>query len=239
MKHLLIIGLVVVLLLAGCGSNDKNDVATPSIQPDLSAQQILQNASPKLDDLSSFHFELTQKGGGTPIAKGIEMTGAEGDIAPPDRLKMKVEGTISNQFIEVEVVTVGDQTWMTNPLNGKWTELTGKDDFNALTLFNPGTGIKAVMESVTDAIRINEEKIDDASCFHLRGSLLSDDLDAIASGKAAEGLPVAVDIWIGVDDLLLRKVVFDGQIHEDENEGILRTLTLSKFDQPVDIAAPE
>jgi len=88
-------------------------------------------------------------------------------------------------------------------------------------------------------VRIGEEKVDGTVCFYLKGSIISEDLDAIAAGKAAEGLPVEVDIWIGVDDRLLRKVIFDGQIHKDENAEIIRTLTLSKFNQLIDIESPE
>ena len=113
------------------------------------------------------------------------------------------------------------------------------DDFQAGKLFNPETGIKAVMESSTDLSMIDQQHFGGALCYHIKGLILSEVLDSIAAGHAAEGLPVDVDMWIGVEDLLLRKVVFDGQICEDENTGIVRTLVLSNFNGPITIELPE
>jgi len=243
MRKYLLAGMVLLLLfIIACGDGDDTpglspgSSGEPSIEPALTASEIIDLASPKLDNLDSFHFKLAEKGGGTPIAMGLEMTGASGDIVPPDRLKMKIEATWLGQFIESELVTVGTVTYMTNPLSGNWELLS--DDFNAVTLFKPETGIKAVMESVTEPVRVEEEKVDGVPCFHLRGMLASEDLGSIAVGHAAAGLPVETDIWIGVDDFLMRKAVFDGQICEDEVPGIVRTLELSRFNEPVIIELP-
>jgi hypothetical protein len=235
MKRILILGLAIILLFVGC-SKDEETSPTKSL-PFLTPEEIIDKASPKLDELKSFHFELSQKGGGTPIAMGLEMTGAGGDIAPPDKLAMKIEATWIGQFMETELITVGTTTYMTNPLNGKWELLP--DDFTAVTLFQPNTGIKAVMESVTDLSLLDPEMAGGTLCFHLKGLLDSEDLDAIAVGHAAKGLPVETDIWIGAGDFLLRKVTFDGRICKDENDGIIRTLELSRFNEPVEIELPE
>ena len=235
MKRILLVGLVLALLLVGCGKGENPPETHPA--PSLTAEEIIAKASPKLDELTSFHFKLSQKGGGTPITLGLQMTGASGDVAPPDKLKMKIEAKWVGQFVETNLVTVGKTTYMTNPLNGKWETLT--EDFNAVTLFQPNTGIKAVMESATDLSMLDEESVDGVLCFHLKGMLVSESLDAIAAGHAAKGLPVKCDIWIGVDDFLLRKVVLEGKICDDENEGIIRTLELSQFNEPVAIELPE
>ena len=235
MKRILILGFAVILLFAACGNDEETPITGPL--PTLTPQEIIALASPNLDELSSFHFELSQKGGGTPIAMGLEMTGTWGDIVPPDELAMKIEATWMGQFMEADLVTVGTTTYMTNPLSGKWELLS--DDFNAVTLFQPNTGIKAVMESVTDLNLLEPETAGGTRCFHLKGMLTSEVLDAIAVGHAAEGLPVETDIWIGKKDFLLRKVVFDGRICKDENDGIVRTLELSRFNEPVNIELPE
>jgi len=234
MKIIAIIGILLLLVVA-CG---KDDDTPPTVTvPSLTPEEIVAQASPMMDTLTSFHFDLSQTGGGTPIAMDLEMTGAYGDIIPPDKLKMTISAKWGNMYVETGLITVGEITYMQNPLNGKWEELS--DDFKAVTLFKPETGIKAVMESVTNLSVLNEEVFGRALCFHLKGTIQSEVLDAIAVGHAAEGLPVDVDFWIGVDDLLLRKVVFDGQICEDENQGIVRTLVVSDFNEPSNIELPE
>ncbi|MDD5092885.1 MAG: LppX_LprAFG lipoprotein [Dehalococcoidia bacterium] len=235
MKQILLFGLMLALLVCACG---KDEDSTPTLSASsLTPEEIIATASPKLDNLTSFHFALSQEGGGTPINMGLEMTGASGDIAPPDKLKMKIEATWGRMFVEAELITVGTVTYMTNPLNSSWELLS--EDFNAVSLFQPGTGIKAVMESVTGLSMMTDEKSGGVICFHMSGTLFSETLNSIAVGHAAEGLPVRTDIWIGVEDFLLRKVVFDGRICEDEKEGIIRTLDISRFNQPVTIQLPE
>ena len=235
MKRILIFSFILILLLSACNSDGSG--SPEQTIPSLTPEEIIAQASPQLDELSSFHFKLSQKGGGTPIAMSLEMTGVEGDIVPPNKLRMLIEATWSGQFMEAGLITVDTMTYMTNPLTGKWEVLS--DNFNAVTLFQPDTGIKAVMESATDLVLLEPEKVDGALCFHMGGMLVSDVLDAIAVGHSAEGLPVEVEIWIGVDDFLLRKVVFDGRICEKEKDGIVRTLELSKFNEPVTIEVPE
>ncbi len=234
MKLLLSAGLVMVLLLAACGGGGNTPSGEPL--PDLAPEEIIALAAPKVDELESFHFKLSEEGGGTPIAMGLKMLTAEGDIIPPDMLDMKIEAEWFGQFVQAKLITVGTITYMTNPINGKWEMLD--DDFTAITLFQPNTGIKAVMESVTNLSRLEAEKTSGTVCFHIEGDLDSIVLDAIAVGHAAEGLSVDTDIWIGVQDLLLRKVLFDGRITNEEDEGITRTLELSRFNEPVKIELP-
>ncbi len=235
MKRILITSIVLLLLSVACG-NDKDTPATITVL-DLIPEEIITQASPALDDVTSLHYDLSQKGGGTPIAMGLEMTAAYGDIIPPDKLAMTIEGTMGKMFVETGLVTVGETTYMQNPLNKKWERLS--DDFQAVKIFNPETGIKAVIESSTDLSMTDQQQFGGALCYHIKGLILSEVLDSIAVGHAAEGLSVDVDMWIGVEDFLLRKVVFDGQICKDENAGIVRTLVLSNFNDPITIELPE
>jgi len=228
-------GCIFLILLSACGGGDGTPASEP--YPQMSAEQIIERSSPLLDEQNSFHFKLDEEGGGTPINMGLIMMLAEGDIEPPDRGKMRMEADWFGQFVEVKLVTVGTMTYMTNPINGKWELLT--NDFTAITLFQPDTGIRSVMESVTDLVRLESERFGGTRCFRLQGNLDSMALDAIAVGHAVEGLNVETDIWIGASDFLLRKVVFDGRVTKEEEEGIVRTLTLSRFNEPVKIELPE
>ncbi len=235
MKRIFITSIVLLLLSVACGS-DTDTPATITV-PDLGPKEIIAEAAPKLDMVTSLHFDLSQKGGGTPIAMDMEMTAAYGDTMPPDRLAMTIEGTVGQMFMETDLITVGEITYMQKPWDGNWEQLS--DDFQAIKLFSPETGIKAVMESATDLSLIDQEEFGGVLCYHMKGSILSEALDSIAVGHAAEGLPVDVELWIGIADLLLRKVVLDGQICEDENIGIIRTLVLSDFNEPIIIELPE
>lgn len=229
-----LIGFVILALMISCGGKG-DETTTPGELSALSPEEVIAKASPRLDELESFHFELTQQGGGTPIDMGIEMTAASGDVVPPDRLRMDITGTWGRMYLSTKLVTVGEETYMQNPLNQKWESTK----FTAITLFQPDTGIKAIMESVTDLTIRPEEKVGGMLCYHMSGRLRSEVLDAVAVGHAAEGLPVETEIWIGAEDFLLRRVTFKGQITEEEVPGIVRTLTLSRFNTPVTIELPQ
>jgi len=57
-------------------------------------------------------------------------------------------------------------------------------------------------------------------------------------GTAAPGNAVTARVWIGVEDLLVRKIEVVGALAPNDASDILRRLTLSDFDEVVEIMAP-
>ena len=50
---------------------------------------------------------------------------------------------------------------------------------------------------------------------------------------------MTVDLWIGKDDSLVRRVVVSGALTFSEATTMKRTLELSGFDQPITITPPQ
>ena len=231
MNRLLFTIAILLLTVVACESND-----SPTLEitdPPLSAEDIISMASERLETLNSFHFDLDQNGEGTRIAKGLEMTASYGDVSRPQRMWIKVFAG----FVNVEIITVGDSTYMTNPLNGDWEPLP--TSFSAVRFFDPDIGLTAIVSGITDATKIKKEEKDGVLCYRIRGMLDSSKLSAISCGYAIEGVSIDTDIWIGRDDFLIREVRLDGQVTEYEKEGIVRTLSISNHDEPVSIELPE
>ncbi|OGO31230.1 MAG: hypothetical protein A2Z29_09330 [Chloroflexi bacterium RBG_16_56_11] len=220
---------VTVLLVTGCSR------ATPSPTA-LTAAEIFQNSGEKFQALSSFHFVLDQIGGGTPVTGGIEMTKAQGDVARPDGLQTTISGTALGMFLEIRLVISGNRTFMTNPLSGKWEALP--DQFKILSLFDPGAGVAAIMKDVAQPVRLEDEELGGTLCYRLKGTIVSDSLRPII-GSAATGVSISAEVWIGKEDFLARHIRLEGKITESEKAGIVRTLELSGFNQPVSIKLPE
>jgi hypothetical protein len=221
--------MVAAIVITGCAKQ-----APPPAT--LTASQIIDKSSEKMQVLNSFHFALDQVGGGTPIAMGIEMKKAFGDVARPDRMKMTISGTFSGMSLEVQLVTVGAVMYMTNPLSGKWE--IPPDEFKILSVFDPNTFIATVMKDIAGLTKLNDEESAGVLCYHLSGSINSDELSAIAGGSA-KGVAISIEIWIGKDDLLVRNIKLSGKITETEVQGIVRTLTLSDYNKVVSIELPE
>ena len=233
MKRIVVLSIITLLVAVACSKAGDSLPPEPTPLPSpLTAEEIMLRSSAKLDALSSFHFELDQEGGGIPIAMGLEMTRASGDIVRPDKLKIKALAG----FIEVEIITVGDITYMTHPLTGEFEPLP--NEFTAVTLFDPDNGITAIIAGITEGSTIGEEEVDGVPCYHIRGILDSGELKAISCGFATAGIPIDTEVWIGKEDFLLRQVKLTGQMTEEEERGIIRTLLISDFDRSITIQLP-
>jgi hypothetical protein len=233
MKKTFLITLILLIInftfLSGCAKQ----AATPT---PLTAAQIIDKSSQNMQNINSFHFALDQTGGGTPIAMGIEMQKASGDVIRPDKLKMTIDGTFSGMALEVQVITVGGVIYMTNPLSGAWE--IPPAEFDILRVLNPSAFVADVMQDIMGLTKLADEESGGVTCYHLSGSISSDDLSAI-TGSSVKGVAINVEIWVGKDDLLLRTVKLMGKITETEVTGIIRILSLSDFNEAVTIELPE
>jgi hypothetical protein len=223
----ILIVMTIAGLLAGCSA---------PAQSTLSAKEIISAAGDKIQGLDSFHFVLDQAGGGTPIAMGIEMKKAEGDVVKPDKLKLTISGTALGFALQVQMVEVGKTAKMTNPLSGKWETLS--DQFQILSVFDPGSGVAAILRGLNNGTRLADEQSGGVNCYHLKGDISSESLSALA-GSSVSGGTVAAEVWIGQIDSLMRTAKLTGKITSDEVDGIVRTLNLSNFNVAVSIELPQ
>ena len=185
--------------------------------------------------VASFEFGLESQGGGTPIPTGLEMTRAQGVMSKPDRIDVKVKARFSGFVVEVHVISVGDETFMTNPMTGQWQRVG--NGLSPVAFFDPARGVTLVLESVVGATLLGEETVDGAKSHHLGGRLPARAVQFIA-GSFVEGSVLEAELWVGTEDFLLRKLRLDGLITEGEPPGLVRVLTISDFDQPFDIQPP-
>lgn len=220
--------MVTVLVVTGCS---KATSATA-----LSASEILSKSYDDMQAVSSFHFVLDHVGGGTPISMGVAMTKAEGDIVRPDKLQATISGTAIGTPIEVKLVAADGKMLMTNPLSGKWE--APPDQFKVLSVFDPGTGIAAIIKGIATPSSLDDEQVGDTLSYHLKGGVASEALSPL-TGSAVTGVIVDTEVWIGKEDFLVRQVKLTGKITEGEIEGIVRTLTFTNFNQNVNITLPQ
>lgn len=208
----------------------------PPTPPPLTASNIIDNSVERIDATNSFHFELKQVGGGTPIAMGLEMNEAVGDVARPDKLKTEIHAMMGGMFIEVEIITVGESIYMTNPLTKEWEPLPTQ--FSAISIFDPDTGIAAILKGMANLIKLEDEEVEGIACYRIRGKISSEDLRPLTL-SSVEGVKIDVEVWIDKEQFLLRQIRLEGQITPEEKLGIIRTITLSNFNQIVEIELPK
>jgi hypothetical protein len=222
---------VLALLPAACGGGKKQQ-PTGTLPP---AADVLAKAVERAAAMKSFHFRLEHENGETPIPLGLGLSTAEGDVIVPDRMEAKVEAKAGTQPVRVEVIGIGDEAWMTNPFNRQWQPLPSGNTIR--DVFDPAQGIKAVANGLENAEVTAEDQVGGVATYRVEGTVDSAVLEA-AAPIAKPGLTVAVKVWIGKDDSLIRRIRLEGPIAPGEPSNIVRKLDISKFDESVSIEPP-
>lgn len=130
--------MVMGILLAGCR-------ASPFEQ--LPPHEIISRSADRMASLAGFEFLIERSG--EPAFLDIEGTisfrRAEGKFTSPDRVQTTVRVILPGLVSEVQIISVGDTQWETNLLTGEWQASDPRYSFNPSRLFNPETGISAVL----------------------------------------------------------------------------------------------
>lgn len=228
----------IAILLSGCNGS-LAPAPTPTASSALTATEIVDMCAEKMETVDSFHFELKQVGGTTPIAMGLEVSEAAGDVVRPDKVKGEITAIMMSLPVQVKYITVGNITLVTNPLTGQWEPFPSV--FSAAGIFDPDRGIAAILRGMTNLSRLEDQKMAGFACFHIKGNVTSDDLRPITrlfTPSYLEGVDIALEVWLDREDFLLRRIRLEGQITVNEKPGIIRTITISDYNKGVEIELP-
>lgn len=217
--------LVLALAAAGCGGGGG--------QP--SAEQLVEESVEATEAVESFHFTLDVQNV-APSGTGLHLTSAEGDVAVPDSARAEISGTFAGAPITTQVVAIGDDVWLKNPLTGAWQSIDVST--TPLALLDPSKGVLAVMRGIADPVDEGVEDVDGVSLQRISGTAAAADVAPLVAVTASAG-EVPVTLWLGADDRVLRRIEVAGPVAEGEPDGAVRVVELSRFDEPVRIEPPE
>lgn len=221
-----------VFFAVACGGGDDEDADGAPLPP---AAEVLSELVARVDELETFHFRLEHENGTSPIPLGLDLETAEGDVIVPDRMSAEISAKADEATVQVDVIGVGDEGWMTNPFSRDWQPLP--EGTNIRDVFNPAAGVKAIVGALADVEVLKEEEVGGASSYLIEGQVDSGVLEA-AAPIAEPGLTVVVKAWVGVDDSLPRRIRLEGPFAPGEPEDIVRKLEMSEFDEPLSIEPP-
>lgn len=216
------------LFLAGCGGDGGGD------EP--SASAILDAASEKTAAAESFRFALDVENV-PPAASGLSVTSADGAVVVPDRLEAKASGTFSGIPIETELVLVGDDDYFRDPLTGAWRRFD--PGTSPVELLDPAKGVLSVIEGAEEVELEGSETVGGVDTHRLTGKVKATDAAPLLAVSDAADRLVDLELWIGKDDQVLRRIRVEGPVAEGEPEEASRTVQLSGFGETFDIEAPE
>jgi LppX_LprAFG lipoprotein len=226
-RRTVIAALLCAFLFAGCGGGSSDD-------PD--ASEIVAAATEQTAAAESFRFSLEVENV-PPADSGLSLTSADGEVVVPDRLRAEASGTFSRIPIETELVLVGDDDYFLDPLTRQWRRLDVGT--SPVELFDPAKGVLGVIENAQDVEYAGEESVRGVPTHHLTGTIEASDAAPLLAVSNATDELVDVELWIGKDDSLLRRIVVRGPVGAGEPDEAARTVELDDFGQEFAIEAPE
>jgi hypothetical protein len=216
-------------------------VLLSACQP-LTADQIVSQSRLKMKDVKS--MALAMEVSLTSQTQKVTVTGS-GVAKLPDQSYMKMSA--QGQDIEL-IAQPQDKFFMKgDTTQGKWIPLT-KTQVNERTGVNLNVlEVQTLLAGLYAApVLVNEEKIDNTDCYHLVFSINSQKYleqllpAAIPNGVDPKTTTVEGELWIGKDDLLMRKVRVDLTMQvKQQPASTVTILTNSKFNEAVEIPRPD
>jgi hypothetical protein len=200
-----------------------------------SATVLLTRAATAFDQVTSFHFALVAQHLGA--SDPLPVTQATGEVRRPD--KLSATATVASPFgpVQVKLVIIGRQEWITNPLTGAFQPTTGYDGL--LAIFNAAQGVGAALTQLRQPSTPQRASAAAGDCWKISGSLPASAVAAVVNGAAAANASVPATVCVGTADNELYSVSFVGPVSQTDTAQTARAFTLTQFNQPVTITAPD
>jgi hypothetical protein len=229
---------LLVLLLAACGGGEAAPEPTPTPTP----ADILQRAAERLTTTSGFRFNVNLTGAPAYLdpTGQIAFRTAVGDYAAPDRAQAAVRAAAFGLITDINVISIGENQWQTNPLTKRWESLPPNWGFNPGSLFDSENGLPAILTAdMTNVTLSGPERLADGpnqELYVISGQVGGERLAATSGGLIG---PQAVDVtlWIAPESYEIIRIVVT-EPEADATEPSVWQLDFSQYDQEVAIEPP-
>ena len=209
-------------------------VPTPTPIP-IDPYDVLRGSGKVMGQVETFHFRLHHERGSLELLPQFFVDEGEGDIVNPDGLSITFNGSIGRGFaIRSGVITLGESSYMINPLTGKWE--AAQTGVSPLGFFSPTRGIEGMLSQL-DEVRLLEPDDGEKSAYRIRGILGVEALAPLV-GETLTGAIVDVELTVDSERLYLLQAKITGNVKPSDTEDPVRIITLSDFEKPISIEAP-
>ncbi len=212
-----------ILLLASCGGSSGSGGGDES----LAAPAVLQQAISATAATNSFHFKIIVNGQ-TAAGSAFYIKGGEGDYAKPNQVSAKVDAVYAGATVEASYAGKADKQYIA--VIGCWQPFAG------LTLA-PDKAATDIMNNIKSLNKVGVEDMDGARNHHLTGQINAQQLAAL-SPEAVQTNTVNVDMWVGVADGQLHRVLLSGAISRGDAKDATYDIHFSDYDKPVTVTLP-
>lgn len=220
---------IALLAVAGCSNSEPDPVpATPQV----TAPEAIDRTKAAMASLDSFSFQLSHEAGHTTLSGALELSRAGGLVAT-NGLDLEAEANIGRAFVRVEAVVIGQQTWMTNPLTGVWSEIPPED--SPFAFLDPVKLVADILGDTQEATYSDESSGEDE--ILVTGTIPSVSLATLVGSVDPNASP-DVTLTIDSESNLLKTVRISGIVQPEDTADTIRVITLTEFDKQVSLEPP-
>ena len=228
-------GLLAVLVACSTAAPTAAPTSTP--RPVDPREELLRTVE-TLTALQSVSFDLEHLVGSTNLLPGVLMSRAYGEAVVPGKFDITVEGELlfPRSYLEIKMINIGGQAYMTNLTNGDWQEVS--PDALPINLTDFGDTLARIVEDVQSPHLLGQGSLDGVDVYHIAGTIASEALKGLVP-TAGIGFPVELQMWTERKNGMLRRALITGQVVATDVPDSERQLTLDRVNEPVTIEPPE
>lgn len=215
--------IIALVLVAAACSGSSSDTTLPDVDA------LLADAAAVMTGLDYAGFEMTTKGAPVTI-EGLSFRAAEGAYAAPDSARGILTMRAAGITLDLATISIGERTWLTSPLTGRWQELRAGTGFNPAVVFGPEGWAPLLTEDLSDAsiARISGGE------YVVTGRVAEHRVEFLTAGIARDQ-DVDIELRIDAETLHLTRAAFSTVGDEGTTDWEIR---LFDFDEPVSIEPP-
>lgn len=225
--------LILSILGAGCGKAGEEEI-TPDV--------LLANGVTHMAALPGFQFQITQEGAQVYLDpdQTVQFSDAVGHYVSPDQALTTVTITAMGMLAEIEVISLQEIQWASNPLTGQYQELPDEYLFKPTQYLDPESGFfPSLGDGLTDLVLVGEEELEalpGLPLSHLKGTLPGEVILEVSKGlisvESMQG-----DLWMDAATNEVHRVVLTDLSGGEEALSIW-TFDFWSFGETIEISAP-
>jgi hypothetical protein len=199
------------------------------------AAAVLQEAGHAMAGLHSVSADI--KFGPGVTLQGLTLTSATSKIQLPTESDTVFKVKQGDFLLDLRVVTTGGHVYLRLPFSG-FTEATpeqAKEVPNLSGLFDPNTGLPAILPQGQDQRYLGTEQVSGVPCDKVSSTYTAAQIGQLLGVQPAGD--VKATIWAGQSDHYVRRVTLAGPLLEAGKE-VQVDIYLHDFNQPVAIPTP-
>jgi len=230
----LIFSIFFLLFLSGCIGSSTHE---------LSPEEIISQTADRMETLSGFEFLIELSGAPAFLDNNmmISFRRAEGQYNSPDKVDATVRVIGLGLVTDVQIISVGGTQWETNFLTGEWQLSDPQYSFNPSLLFDPETGIRAVLVNDLSNLELVgfEELVEvpGISLYFITATVDGERLYSLTFGMI-DADTLNVRLYIDPDSFDLHRIVMVDTAVEVDSEDTIWQMDFWSFNEIFDIEPP-